>query len=193
MRLFVAVPLPTDVQQSLGRLQGGIPGARWTRPENMHLTLRFLGDVSERDAHHVDDALDAIDEGAFEMALSGVGVFESRHGPRALWIGVEPNPPLMHLQDKVERAIQMLGYPPEPRKFTPHITLARFKSRPGRKIGDFIEAHGLYRTGHFAVESFTLFQSLTGNEAPHYIPLAEYDLLGNAGVGADAGSAVARA
>jgi len=177
MRLFVAVPLPGEVQAALGRLQGGVPGARWTKPDNMHLTMRFLGEVSEVDARHLDDALAAIHAPAFEVTLSGIGVFESRHGPRVLWAGVEASPALMHLQDKVERAVQMVGFPPEPRKFAPHITLARFKSRPGKRLGDFIEAHHLFQAGPFAADHFTLFQSRTGNEAPHYISLQDYDLL----------------
>ena len=177
MRLFVAVPLPGDVQDALGRLQGGVPGARWTKPDNMHLTLRFLGEVSEADAAHLDDALGAIHEPGFAVTISGVGVFESRHGPRVLWAGVAANPDLMHLQDKVERCAQMLGFPPEKRKFAAHITLARFKSRPGKRLGEFVEAHHLFQAPSFVADRFTLFESKTGREAPHYIALRDYDLL----------------
>ena len=176
MRLFIAVPMPEDARQRLGLLTSGVPAARWVKPENMHLTLRFLGEVSDADAAHLDDALSRIHEPAFEMSLDGLGTFGSSRRLRALWVGVQAGTGLYHLQEKIERAVQMQGFPPEARKFSAHVTIARFKTKPGNKLGTFLEAHGGFSVPSFMVDHFTLYRSYTGNEAPHYETLRRYPL-----------------
>lgn len=176
MRLFIAIALPEPIRQRLGVLMSGVPGARWVKPENMHLTLHFLGEVTDADAIHLDDALCGIKEPAFTMAFSGLGTFDRGRQVRALWAGIEAGPGLYHLQEKIERVIQMQGFPPEARKFSAHVTLARFKTNPGKKLGDFLGAHGGFVSEPFLVSGFTLYRSYTGNEAPHYEVLREYIL-----------------
>ena len=176
MRLFIAIPLPDEVRARLGLLTSGVPAARWVRPENMHLTLRFLGEVADADAAHLDDVLSGLDDAAFSLRLSGLGTFGRGHKTRALWTGADGGPALMHLQDKIERVCQMQGFPPEARKFSAHVTLARFKMNPGKKLADFLEAHAGFATDPFWVDHFVLYRSHTGNEAPHYETLRTYDL-----------------
>jgi len=158
IRLFVAIDLPQSVRERLVALQGGVPGARWSTSEQIHLTLRFIGEVTETLGHDIDDALTAIRAPSFSVELSGVGEFGGKN-PRALWAGVKSNDALLHLQRKIETALQRIGLEPEPRKYSPHITLARLKSPPREKIVQFLTHGALFAAGPFPVNSFVLFSS----------------------------------
>ena len=158
MRLFVALALPDNVAEGLVLLQGGVPGARWSRREQLHLTLRFIGEVDGRDAQAIDDALASIRNPRFTLELKGVGEFGGRN-PRALWAGVRDGAPVEHLQRKIESAVQRVGIAPEERRFSPHITLARLKGAPRDRIITFLASHALYASGPFEVNSFILYSS----------------------------------
>lgn len=163
IRLFVALALPDTVAQSLLLLQGGVPGARWSTREQLHLTLRFIGDVDGRDAAAIDDALASIRAPAFALELKGIGEFGGKT-PRALWAGVRDAAPVEHLSRKVESALQRVGLPAEERKFVPHITLARLRGSPHERIITFLAGHALYASPSFAVNAFILYSSrLTPN------------------------------
>ena len=180
MRLFVGIGLPDAVRQHLARLGAGVPGARWVAPENMHITLRFIGDVPpagrEIDAEDVDAALAAVDQAPFALHLEGVGNFGTKRKARNLWGGVAASPALVHLRDKVESAIVRAGFGPEGRKFTPHVTLARLKGAPMGRVATFVEAHGALHTAPFTVDHFTLFESIRGHGGAVYRAIAEYPL-----------------
>ncbi len=176
MRLFVALTLPETVQQSLSGLANGLPGARWVRAENLHLTLRFLGEVNNVTAADVDDALAKLHSPGFEMSLNGIGHFGEGRKLRALWVGVDANADLMRLQEKIEQALIRVGLPPEARKFKPHITLARFKSNPGARLQTYLTAHNLWRAGPIAMESFELYSSFTSANGAIYRVEASYPL-----------------
>lgn len=163
MRLFSAIALPDDVAQSLAVMQTGVPGARWSTREQMHLTLRFIGETDGREASAVDDALATISDPSFRLALKTVGQFGGRN-PSALWAGVESSEALTHLQRKIESALQRVGLPAETRKFTPHVTLARLKNTPRGRVMDFLTDHALYTSPSFDVRGFILYSSqLTPN------------------------------
>lgn len=176
IRLFVALDFPEEVRQRLAGLGGGVPGARWTEAENLHLTLRFIGEVPEDQAAEIDDALSQVSAPAFDLVLDGVGVFGSSRNARILWAGVERSDALSHLQSKVESALVRCGLPAEERKFSPHITLARLKDAPKDRIGRFIEERGLFRAGPIRMEHFTLYRSHLGKGAAVYEALREYPL-----------------
>jgi RNA 2',3'-cyclic 3'-phosphodiesterase len=175
IRLFVAVELPETVRDRLLKLQGGVPGARWANEDQMHLTLRFIGEVDDNVANDVDDALSGIRAPRFELELSGVGEFGGKN-PRALWAGVRPNPALLHLQKKVETALQRIGLEPETRKFSPHVTLARMRSAPREKVVEFLSHYALFLSGPFPVERFVLFSSHQGSGGSVYHPERVYPL-----------------
>ena len=179
LRLFVAVPLPKDVQSDLAGLCSGVPGARWVAADNMHLTLRFIGEVGRGDADDIHQALGRIHLPAFDLVVSGVGCFESGHKVHTLWANVEKSELLSRLREKVEAAVVREGLEPERRKFKAHVTLARFRRGTTGRIGAYIENHDRFRSGPFRVEHFTLFRSHLGSEGPHYEPLAEYPLDGS--------------
>jgi 2'-5' RNA ligase len=133
----------------------------------LHLTLRFIGEVTEDVGHDIDDALLTIRAPAFELELSGVGEFGGNNS-RALWAGVRANGALVHLQRKVETAIQRIGLEPETRKFSPHVTLARLKSAPREKVMQFLSHYGLFTSGPFRVDRFVLFSSHQGSGGSVY-------------------------
>ena len=175
MRLFVALAIPDDVARSLLFLQGGIPGARWQTREQLHLTLRFVGEVDGRRAADIDDALMAIRAPGFQLTLHGVGTFGGRD-PLQLWAGVRPNEALMHVQKKIETALQRIGLAPEPRKYTPHVTLARLKASPRGKVMEYLSAHALYASLPFGVGAFELCSSTLTPNGSRYTLERQYPL-----------------
>ena len=175
IRLFVALELPEPVRGQLLALQGGVPGARWISAEQLHLTLRFIGEVAENIAHDIDDALAAIRAPSFRMELSGVGEFGGKN-PRALWAGVKNNDALLHLQRKIETALQRIGLEPETRKYSAHITLARLKAAPREKVVQFLTHGSLFATGPFPVNQFVLSSSHPSQSGSIYNPQRIYRL-----------------
>ena len=176
MRLFVALSLPEDVRDELARLAHGLPGARWVAAENLHLTLRFIGEVDADVAHDIDAALAAIRSPAFSLALAGIDRFGDRRNVRQLWVGADPQPALGRLQAKVEAAVVRAGLKPEGRKFKPHVTLARFKGRPGPKLGEYLSHNALFRLPPFEVSRFILYSSFLSSGGSIYTEEAAYDL-----------------
>ena len=158
MRLFVALSIPDAVAQSLVSLQAGVPGARWQTREQIHLTLRFIGEMDGLQAVAIDDALASISAPSFTMELKGVGAFGGKR-PRDLWAGARAGDALPHLQRKIESALQRIGLEPDGRKFTPHVTLARLKGTPNGHVVDFLTDHALYASAPFPVDTFILYSS----------------------------------
>jgi 2'-5' RNA ligase len=157
-RLFTGLEIPPEVALDLQIMQGGIPGARWMDPANYHLTLRFIGDIDAGLAREVARALDQVSFRPFRVKLKGVGVFGGNK-PHSLYAGVEENTELRRLRDAHERLAQVLGVPTEPRKFVPHVTLARLKDPDARALQRWVEVHSLYSTPAFDVSQFVLFSS----------------------------------
>jgi len=176
LRLFVGLSLPDGVIARLSMICAGIPGASWVAPSNMHLTLRFIGEVEEADAAEIDALLAAIEAPAFSIELASVNTFGEGTKARALWAAVKPSAELAHLQAKVESAVVRAGRPSEGRKFTPHVTLARLSKPQPPRLASFLEGHALFQAGPFGVEQFTLFESRLGKGSPVYIPLVDYPI-----------------
>lgn len=176
MRLFVAVALPETERQRLALLGGGVPGARWLPAENLHLTLRFIGEADGHAFHDIAAALREIDTAAFDLRLSGVGYFGDKRRVRVLWAGVDGNDALRALQQRVETALVRAGLPPEGRKFHPHVTLARLRDAPLGRVERFLAEQGGYVSQPFRVSEFVLFSSHLGGEGAIYRPEAEFPL-----------------
>jgi 2'-5' RNA ligase len=167
IRLFTAIEIPEAVRTRLSFLQGGVPGARWSPAENLHLTLRFIGEVDEAVANDIDDMLSSLHAPAFELTLKGAGEFGGRD-PHALWVGVSPNEALMRLAAKIESALQRMGLEAETRKYSPHVTLARLRDAPIAKVRAFLAAHAAFDSGPFAVRAFALFSSYPSSNGSLY-------------------------
>ncbi|HLN24247.1 MAG TPA: RNA 2',3'-cyclic phosphodiesterase [Patescibacteria group bacterium] len=175
IRLFVGLELPADLRDHLSGLASGLPNARWTSPGNLHITLRFIGDIDEAQAELVHDSLSLLRDTAFDLVVRGCGAFASGHRTHTLWAGVEPVPPLLHLQSKVESAVVRTGLEPEGRRYRPHVTLARLRNTPTGRLQNFIAGNNLLRA-EIRVERFVLFSSRLGQGEPVYTVLADYPL-----------------
>jgi 2'-5' RNA ligase len=184
MRLFVALSIPESVARSLMLLQGGIPGARWQAREQLHLTLRFIGEVDGRNARALEDALAAIDAPAFEMQFHGVGQFGNRQ-PHSLWAAARSNDLLGHLQRKVDTAIRRAGQPQDAHRFTPHVTLARLRHPELDKVREWLTVHALYTSDGFEVGAFCLYSSKLTSDGSIYRVEQEYPLRSFGGRGFD--------
>jgi len=175
LRLFVGIGFPPELKLRLSLLCSGIPNARWVDPGNLHLTLRFIGEISEDVAADVDAALARLRARPFSIRLAGTGVFGGER-PRNLWVGIERHPDLMTLHDKIEGALTRAGLPPEPRKFSPHVTLARLQNPPFDKVAEFLAAHARFRAEPLSVNAFSLIASYPTKAGSVYEDQADYPL-----------------
>jgi len=178
IRLFVAIPLPETVRMQLSMLQAGLPGARWIRPENLHLTLRFIGEVPEDLASDIDAALSGLRAPGFPVRLDGIGDFSRGRHPHSLWVGAVKAEPLMRLQGKIESALVRTGLRPEERKFMPHVTLARLKEVKRHRVEAWAAEHGAFQSTPFDADRFVLFSSFLSSDGAIYTPEREYRLDG---------------
>lgn len=174
-RLFTALEIPQNAAMSLSLLRGGLPGARWIDRENFHITLRFIGDVDHRTADEVVAALDRVRRHQFELTLSGTGFFGSKK-PHSIWAGVQQTPALMALQAEHERICQRIGLPAEPRKFTPHVTLARLRNARVDDVVHYLTGRGNFVTGPFTASRFVVMSSRDSVGGGPYVMEEAYPL-----------------
>ncbi len=175
-RLFTALEIPAEVVPRLEMLRGRLPGARWIRPENYHLTLRFAGDIDEPQADDFVEALSEIAVEPFALKLSGIGSFGGRK-PRALWAGVEDCEPLMRLQRAHERAARKAGLAPETRNFLAHVTIARLKGAEPGAVAHYLSSVGAFQLEPFPVEDFVLMSAREGSGGGPYVVEARFALV----------------
>lgn len=167
-RLFVALPIPEEVSDLLLDLGDGPEALRWVHADRLHLTLRFIGEVDGAVAEDAAAALSRLTLPAFTLRLAGVGHFSHRrHG--ALWAGVTPREPLAALAQRVNRALESAGLPPETRAYHPHVTLARW-SGPQPEIRPWLERHAGLSSPAWSADRLVLFESHLGRAGPHYEP-----------------------
>ncbi len=178
IRLFVALALPPGIVDALTSLYDGMPGARWRRDDQLHLTLRFIGEVDRAAFEDIVHGLGEVEADAFELALAGVGHYPPRAAPRVLWAGVRPNPALNLLQSRIESALVRADVPPETRNFSVHITLARLNHAPIERVQAFLAHHGLFAEPPFRVEAFHLYSSRLSRDGSVYSIEASYPLRG---------------
>lgn len=180
-RLFTALEVPRDAAMSLSLLRGGLPGARWIDTENYHITLRFIGDI---DSHLADDivyALDRVQRQTFSLSLCGVGVFGGKK-PHSVYANVLQTPELTLLQHELERICQRLGLEADPRKFTPHVTLARLKNTTPEQVAHYLTGRGDFAAMPFRASRFVLMSSKDSVGGGPYIVEEAYSLRGAAAV-----------
>jgi 2'-5' RNA ligase len=174
-RLFTALEIPQSAALSLSLLRGGVPGARWIDTDHYHITLRFIGDIDHRTADEVVAGFDRVRRQQFELKLSGTGFFGSKK-PHSIWAGVQPAPALLALQAEHDRICQKIGLPPEPRKFMPHITLARLKNARVDDVMHYLTGRGNFAAGPFTVGRFVLMSSRDSVGGGPYVVEEAYPL-----------------
>lgn len=157
-RLFTGVEIPPEIAFDLDLMKGGIFGARWIDRSDFHITLRFIGDIDEGLARDIAGELESVAAHPFALQLKGVDAFGGNK-PHTLYAGIAASAELRRLQTMHERICQSLGLPAGPKKFTPHVTLARLANTPLDNLHDFISSHSLYRSREFKVSRFVLFSS----------------------------------
>ena len=179
IRAFLAVPVPGEVRATLEAAQAGLPAGRPVAPENFHVTLVFLGEHPEPVIEDLHLALEALSAPRFALTLNGVGLFGGG-SPRLMHAAVEPEPELKHLRRKAARAAREAGIEVPSKKFTPHVTLARFpKEMPAEDIAaihGFVARRMHLKAGPFPVERFALYRSTLGRNGAIYEELADYPL-----------------
>ena len=169
-RLFIAVDLPAEIKNNLEKMSFGIPGAKWIDPQQIHLTVRFIGEVDGTTFLDIKTALEQVSLKPFSLALKGVGHFPPRGKPRVLWVGIEQSQPLQSLKGRIDKILATVGLQPEGRKFSAHITLARLKNSPIHMVANFLAGNGLFSQEPFEIKDFKLYSStLTPKGAIHKV------------------------
>jgi 2'-5' RNA ligase len=175
-RLFVAIDLPDQVKAQIKPLCKGIVGAKWVSDQQLHLTLRFIGDTDEKQQSLIETGLATIRATPFHLALVGLGQFPNRGQPRVLWVGLEATTALTALQKQVEAAIRTSGFSPD-KPFSPHITLARFRNPPPLgSMDNYLKIHRDFKSTAFGINHFTLYSSQLTSHGSNYHIEAQYPL-----------------
>ena len=186
IRTFLAIDLPVSLQSAIGRniraVQRELPGLSWSKPENLHLNFKFLGETTESQVDQIRRAVEpAISHvSSFDLELKGFGVFPDQRSPRVLWVGIGGAlESLTTLAGCVERAVALLGFPQEDRPFRPHLTVARVK-KDHRAVGRVLDTLGMFTNpfacGPLFVERVALFKSELRPTGPIYTKLWDVSL-----------------
>ena len=163
-RLFVAIDLPKNIKEKILGICFGVPGAKWVGEEQIHLTLRFIGEVTGDVFNDISSSLEGITYPKFPLTIKGVGHFPPRRHPKILWVGIEKNDSLSELKKKIDGSLKRVGLGPDDRKFHAHITLARLKNTPHQWVGRYFIEHSLFKCDPFVVNDFHLFSSFLGSK-----------------------------
>ena len=174
-RLFIGIRPPEVVRDSLIDLMEGVDNARWQDDDQLHLTLRFIGNMDPHSADDLADLLGGIKVPSFELRISGTGTFAKKGRVHTLWAGIEPKAELLALQSRIERVCIAAGIEPEHRKYHPHITLARLNRSTG-PLEPFLSRTAGFAPAPFRVDSFILYESILRPEGSNYDPVIRYVL-----------------
>jgi len=174
-RLFVALRPPRPVRNLLRTAMHGLSAARWQDDDQLHLTLRFIGEVDRHRGEDVAAVLGSLHAAPITARIAGVGMFERRGWPHTVWAGVEPAAVLAGLHHKVDQLLARVGVSSETRAFVPHITLARLNRSAG-PVAPFLAQHGDLATPPFEFTHVILYESAMGHGGWRYHPVARYPL-----------------
>ena len=158
MRLFVAIDIPEQLKQELSLLKIHLKHARWTPPENMHVTLKFIGEIRGHQYQEIVTLLEEMEHEPFIMSPKSVGYFGHRNMVKILWAGFEPCPSLESLARKIRKVLGNFGE--DNQSFHPHLTLARLDNVPAEQIVPFLHCYSMFSAASFPVESFSLYSSI---------------------------------
>ncbi len=176
MRCFLGLSLPDEACRQLSMLKGGLPGARWLEPHNLHVTLLFMGELANEDLQELDWHLQGLSQASFHLQLQGFGSFDRSGLCNSLWAGVAPCEPLTVLAKQLRRLAKRLNIPYDGKKFHPHVTLARFSVRPRAALLPWIEERAGEPMPSFVVDAFHLYSSKLQAQGAEYRIEASYAL-----------------
>jgi len=176
-RLFTGFEIPPEIAFDLSLMRGGMSGARWIEPENFHITIRFMGDVDHGMARDIFSSLGGIRRSPCEITIDGLSTFGGDK-PRALIARVQPTSQLIDLQGEQERLVRRLGLAPEPRKYAPHVTLARLRGTSSSDVAQYLGGRGLFTSLKFTARRFVLYSARDSVGGGPYVVEAAYPLGG---------------
>jgi len=180
VRLFVALDVPEQTRHLLGELiqkfESVCRGARWMRPESIHVTLKFIGDVDETKLPVIKDSLSQVKfKAPVEIAFRHFGFFPNERHPQVFWLGIEAGPELAALASDVGSSLESAGIPADSRAFKPHLTLARFKTEEGiAKLRDAVAPVTHQSFGATTAAEFHLYESVLNSSGAVHTRLATY-------------------
>lgn len=174
MRLFIAIELPDEVKRQLAGMRRDIAGVRWVVPEQLHLTMLFLGDQTEETVQQLNAVLSGIRVEPFELEISRTGCFPNARFPRVLWVGFMPQPELTRLAERIRAAVESCGIVLEKRSFSPHITLARVKQPGAGAVTGFLSQTICSKSPPIYVSQFVLFQSCLTQQGAIHKPIRRF-------------------
>jgi 2'-5' RNA ligase len=181
MRLFVAIEIDAEIRKRIeefvSRLKPTVANVRWVRPEGMHITLKFLGNVADEREPSIEHALRRIQAARFSITVHKIGVFPNPKSPRVLWAGTEAGPEMAHLAERVDEQMADLGFDREKRAFAPHITLARFGERRKEANLSSVLSDPQHSFGTMTTKEFHLYQSKLSPQGSRYSKLGSFALL----------------
>ena len=179
MRLFVAIEIDPAIRERIHEFVSGlrakISEARWVRPEGLHITLKFLGNVADERRMTIENALRSVREKEVTLSLKQLGVFPNPRSPRVLWVGIGAGPELEQLAMGVDQQMGSVGFETEKRGFSPHVTLARFKQCPRGNL-DSLLAEAQPSFGTMTAHEFHLYESKLSPQGSRYTKLASFKL-----------------
>ena len=187
IRTFLAIDIPKEVKDAMGNVQYRLRDAlkegviRWTKPDSVHLTIKFFGNISQRDIDFITGSLkDSVKTfRPFSLAAEKIGVFPNARAPRVLWLGITGDEALFTLQSTVEKDLLGAGFPREERAFRPHLTLGRTKAqRSIEGLAAVLDQYKDFKAGEFQAGGLTLYRSDLGSGGPVYSRLAQFPLGG---------------
>jgi 2'-5' RNA ligase len=180
MRLFVAIEIAPDIREKIqayvSRLEPKLQNARWARSEGLHITLKFLGNVTDDRVAHIERELSNVIGAKFSIRVHGVGVFPNLRSPRVLWAGLEAGPELGSLAASVDQAMATAGFGAEKRAFTPHVTLARLSERRGKVDLRFLASEPQPDFDTMTAKEFHLYESKLSPHGSRYMKLSTFSL-----------------
>ena len=174
-RLFIAIDLPETTKDSLAVLQNGLREAKWVARENLHLTVRFIGEVSEEEVCEIHSVLAAVRGTPFTFEFGEIGIFSSAKKLRSMWVGVKDGSSIGTLRRHIDRSLFGLGFKPEGRRYIPHVTVGRFRCGP-TVLPEFMARTGFGTFPSVRVDQFVLFSSFLTQTGAIYTPEAYYPL-----------------
>ncbi len=175
-RLFFGLEIDPTIKDRLLAIRSPVAGARWQTAAQLHLTLAFVGGVSEAQVDAVHRAGEAVSMAPFRIAVQGIGAFGKPERPRNLWAGVTPEQPVATLHRLLFEALAREGFEREDRRFRPHITLSRFR-QPAGSVTHLLAQYGQAAFGEMVVSRFALFQSTPDHQGSRYTAVARFPLV----------------
>lgn len=181
MRLFVAIEIAPEIRERIvdfiEQIKPHLGSARWSSPEGLHITLKFLGNVPDEKKHAIEECLTSVKNSRFSLNVAEIGLFPNSKSPRVLWVGVDPQKELAALAGQVDAAMEPLGFEREKRAYSPHITLMRFNERTSKvNLSSVLSSVPKAGFGTMTANEFHLYESKLSPQGSRYIKLASFPL-----------------